>query len=131
MKYTLDDFIKYRLKRADESIEEAKLLAHEGYWNTVANRLYYAAFYAINALLVKHNIKANSHSGMKSVFHKNFIKSGIIDLKFGKHYSNLFDKRQEGDYQVFKKFSSEEIEPLIKITEKFIREIKKVISDLI
>ena len=127
MKYTLDDLINYRIQRAYESIEEAKILAHEGHWNTVANRLYYALFYSTNALLIKHNIKVNSHSGLKSEFHKNFVKKGKIEMRFGKHYSDLFDKRQEGDYQVFKKFSADEIEPLIKITEEFISEIENLI----
>ena len=59
MKYTLEDFIKYRLQRAHESIEEAKLLAHEGYWNTVANRLYYAVFYAFMQYSVHCQLKMN------------------------------------------------------------------------
>ncbi len=127
MKYSLDDFIKYRIERADESIKEAELLASEGYWNTVANRLYYAAFYLVNALLVKHQIHTSSHSGIKSEFHKHFIKTGILDKKYGKLYSELFDTRQEGDYQAFTKFDEKEISPLIEEVKIFQAELKKII----
>lgn len=47
-----DDYIKYRLNRAGESLEEAVLLAENNKWNAVINRWYYACFYAVNALLL-------------------------------------------------------------------------------
>ena len=127
VKFSLDDLIKYRIERADQSIKEAELLASEGYWNTVANRLYYAAFYTVNALLVKHQIRTSSHSGIKSDFHKHFIKTEILDKKYGKLYSVLFDTRQEGDYQAFVKFDEKEIFPLIEEVKRFQAELNKII----
>ncbi len=129
MKYSLDDFVKYRIERADESIKEAELLASEGYWNTVANRLYYAAFYLVNALLVKHQIRTSSHSGIKSEFHKHFIKTGILDKKYGKLYIVLFYTRQEGYYQAFLKFDEKEISPLIEEVKLFRAELNKIILE--
>ena len=41
MSYSELDLINYRLERAKESLEEAKILAQAGHWNTVVNRLYY------------------------------------------------------------------------------------------
>lgn len=127
MKYSLEDFIEYRIDRADESIEEAELLASRGYWNTVASRLYYAAFYLVNALLVKHKIHTSTHSGIKSEFHKHFIKTGIIDKKYGKLYSELFDTRQEGDYQAFVKFNESDVAPLIEEVKIFQMELQRII----
>ena len=127
MKYSLNDLISFRIKRAEEAIKEAELLAKEGYWNTVANRLYYSVFYMASALLMKNQVNAGSHSGIKSQFHKHFIKTGIIEKKFGKLYSELFDKRQEGDYQAFVKFGKEEIAPLINDVKAFF----SVLSELL
>ena len=127
MKYSLEDFIQYRINRADESIKEAELLASRGYWNTVANRLYYTVFYLVNALLIKHKFHARSHSGIKSEFHKQFIKTGIFDKRYGKLYSELFDKRQEGDYQAFVNFDENEIAPLIEEVKVFYVELNRYI----
>lgn len=127
MKYSLEDFILYRIERADEAIKEAELLASNGHWNTVANRLYYAVFYLVNALIVKNKFHAASHSGIKSEFHRHFIKTGILDKKYGKLYSELFDKRQEGDYQAFVKFSESEIAPLINEVKMFYIKLKQII----
>jgi uncharacterized protein (UPF0332 family) len=47
-----EDYINYRFHRAEESFEEALILAKEERWNAVINRLYYACFYAVIALLI-------------------------------------------------------------------------------
>ena len=44
---TKEDYIHYRLERAYEALNDAKLLAANNRWNTSINRLYYALFYAV------------------------------------------------------------------------------------
>jgi len=44
--------IQYRLDRAREAFEEALLMQREEHWNACINRLYYACFYAVTALLL-------------------------------------------------------------------------------
>ena len=41
---TKKDLIYYRLARARETLEDAKLLAEKQRWNSAINRLYYAAY---------------------------------------------------------------------------------------
>lgn len=60
--------IEHRLRKSVETFEDAKLLVETKHWTSVINRLYYAAFYAISALLLKENIYSKTHSGLKSKF---------------------------------------------------------------
>jgi len=46
-----EELIKYRLTRAEETLEEADLLLKHKKMNASINRIYYALFYAILALL--------------------------------------------------------------------------------
>lgn len=46
-----DEYINYRLQRAEESYNDALLLSDNKRWNSVLNRLYYSCFYAVIALL--------------------------------------------------------------------------------
>ncbi|GAK61053.1 hypothetical protein U27_00951 [Candidatus Vecturithrix granuli] len=55
-----DDYIQYRLTRAREALRAAKLLADAKEYNSCVNRLYYAVFYAINALLLNMNTRPPS-----------------------------------------------------------------------
>ena len=56
------DLIEYRLKRARGALKEALLMEREEHWNTCANRLYYACFYAVTPLLGKQELVSSKHS---------------------------------------------------------------------
>jgi len=45
------EYVKYRIESARKTFEAAKVLSENGFWNSAVNRLYYAVFYAVNALL--------------------------------------------------------------------------------
>jgi len=125
MSGNVNDLIKYRIERANETLADARLLADKERWNSCINRLYYASFYAVNALLLNNNFKTHTHNGCKAKFHHEFIKTGVIDKKYGKLYSDLFDWRQEGDYADFISFNKETVTPLLMETELLIKEIEK------
>ena len=74
----LNELVEYRRSRAWETFEAAKYLAEKDFWNASANRLYYAAFYGVNALLIKNQKSFSSHNGVKIEFHKIFVKPNLI-----------------------------------------------------
>jgi uncharacterized protein (UPF0332 family) len=63
--------------------------------------------------LAKKGIDSKSHAGTKTQFLLHFIKTGIIDIAYGKLYADLFDWRQRGDYGDFFDFTEEDVLPLI------------------
>lgn len=62
------EYILYRIKSAHKTLDAARVLAENGFWNSAVNRLYYALFYAVNALLVLNEIQTKSHSATTSQF---------------------------------------------------------------
>ena len=123
-----EDIVRYRLERAEETYQEALLMYREKHWNTCANRLYYACFYAVSALLQQHDFSSGKHSGVKAFFNRYFIKTGGIDKEFGRLYSRLFDARQEGDYIDFVRYAVDDIEPWIEKVRLFIDMVTEVIE---
>ncbi|CAK8725621.1 hypothetical protein KKHLCK_17195 [Candidatus Electrothrix laxa] len=74
-----EDIVRYRLERAEETYQEALLMQREKHWNTCANRLYYACFYAVSALLQQHDFSSGKHSGVKAFFNRDILGSrGIV-----------------------------------------------------
>ncbi len=88
-----DAYVKYRLQKAEETFEVAELLVENKKWNSAINRFYYAAYYAVSALIVKLEIDTKTHAGVKTQFFLRFFKTGKIDARLGKLYSDLFDWR--------------------------------------
>lgn len=68
--------VAYRLERAREALEDARLLAGSGRWNACVNRLYYACFYAVSGLLLQQGLSSSKHTGIRGLFNLNFVRTG-------------------------------------------------------
>jgi hypothetical protein len=123
-----DKYIKYRFRRAEESFDDAVIMIENKKWNSAVNRLYYSCFYAVVALLLKSDLSTRTHDGARTKFGNEFIKTGLIDKKYGKLYSKLFDYRQKGDYGDLFDFDCEIVLPLVDKVKEFIEEINKHIN---
>ena len=91
--YKPEDYVNYRLQKAKDTILEVKTLIDNQYWNTAINRLYYACFYAVGALLIKNGVKTASHSGTRRKFGQLFVKPEKISRELAKHYTDSFSLR--------------------------------------
>ena len=123
-----DKYIRYRFRRAKESFDDALIMIENKKWNSAVNRLYYSCFYAVIALLLKSDLSTRTHDGARTKFGNEFIKTGVIDKKYGKLYSKLFDYRQKGDYGDLFDFDGEIVLPLVDKVKEFIEEINKHIN---
>jgi len=124
----LQELVAYRLQRAEETLEEARVMGSIGHWNACANRLYYAAFYAVSGLLVRDGLTATKHSGVKALFNRHYVKAGKVSKEEGRLYNRLFDLRQEGDYLDFASLDEEKVAPLVEATADFIERIRLLLS---
>ena len=80
--YTLE-YIKYRIEKSEEAYNDAVLLSEMGSWNASINRLYYACYYVVSALMLKDGIETKSHSGIKNQLNLHYIK-------IQSHYTMLY-----------------------------------------
>jgi len=116
-----EDYINYRVQKSQEIFDDALLLLNNQRWNSCVNRLYYSSFHLISALLYKHELKHETHNGVKTQFNLHFVKNQLVSIEYGKLYSNLFDWRQESDYADFIDFDKETVAPLIQQVKEFNR----------
>jgi uncharacterized protein (UPF0332 family) len=122
-----EDLIKYRLYRAKDTLDDARILAEKHKWNSTINRLYYAAYYAVMALLLDADLNPSTHNGAKSNFSEYFIKTNLIPMEYGKIYSQLFTWRQKGDYDDLFNFSDEKVIPYLEPVANLIELIESSI----
>ena len=128
MKNSKEDLIKYRISRAKETFLDAQILAKEKRWNSSINRLYYAAYYSITALLLSKDLYPATHSGVKSNFFEHFVKNGIISEDLGKIYSQLFTWRHKGDYADLFDFEEEKVLPYFGPVEQLLKTIEEILK---
>jgi uncharacterized protein (UPF0332 family) len=126
--YLPEDYARHRIKKAFETIQEVETHIENKFWNTAINRMYYACFYAVGAILIKNQVNPSSHSGVRQKFGQLFVKTGIIEKTLAKHYADLFEKRHKGDYNDFFDFDEETVIRLFPKSKEFVEEIAKLIE---
>jgi uncharacterized protein (UPF0332 family) len=127
MKGRKEDYINYRVEKSSEIYKDAMILAQNERWNSCVNRLYYSSYYLASALLLKNEIKAETHNGVKTQLFLNFVKTGKLNKEFGKLFAHLFDWRQETDYADFIEFDEKTVKPLLKSVENLNLALKSLI----
>lgn len=94
-----------------------------GHWDTIANRLYYALFHAVSALLIHDGHPVNTHKGVIALFGNYYIRTGVFPSEAGRLYSDLQTIRNNSDYNCSYDATQSEIEPLIEPTKQLIKSI--------
>lgn len=112
--------------KSDISFKDGLLLFERAsYWSAV-NRFYYAAFYAARALLSLKGLDASKHSGVISLFHMHFVKTGLMDSPTASALRISFDRRLEGDYGDTINFTRTEVDEIRDRVEVFRHASKKL-----
>ena len=120
--------IEYRIERAYETLTEADYNAKGGFYHAAINRMYYACFYAVIALLLKYDISTQTHQGARAMLGLHFVSKDILSKEDGKTFNDLFEKRHSGDYDDFVFCDQEMIDQLYPRAVKFIDDVKELLK---
>lgn len=120
--------VEFRLEKSQKTLSDAKKVIEMEMWVTGANRLYYAAYYAISALLIVNGITAKTHEGIIRMFNMQFVNTGKIDKELGRQYNRLFSMRITGDYGDCFDLQEADVSPLLDPTIRLIDEVGKLIN---
>lgn len=125
--------VNYRLNLADETIRDAEKMVQNGLSpRSIINRSYYSVFYIVLALFIKAGlrVKTSKHTGIISIFDKEFVKTEKIDKSSSVILHNLFNFRQESDYKDLIQVTIDDAKESIKNAKIFISKIKGYINKL-
>lgn len=70
--------VLYLLEKAANTMLDAEKVIELQMWAIGANRLYYAAYYAMSALLIASGVGAKTHEGIIRMFNQMFVATGKI-----------------------------------------------------
>jgi uncharacterized protein (UPF0332 family) len=113
--------IEYRLTQARDSIREADVLDQSGMSRrSVMNRLYYAMFYAVLALLQEKEMGTSKHSGAIALFDREFVKTGTFPKEMSKALHRAFELRQKGDYMEETEVTADDVAEIRPVAEQFV-----------
>ena len=131
MPLTLDnkrDIILYRIEKSKLTMNEARDNAALQHWNLVANRLYYALFYMVAALLLDRGIHFKSHAGAIRAVGLHFVSKGVLSPEEGRLISRLQSMRSSGDYDDLFDWTEEKVRPMFQPVDELLEKLRGLIS---
>ena len=123
-----EDLIRYRREKSKEKLEDAYILFRAGRLFSALNRIYYALFYEVMALLLTKDLSSARHTGVRALFNEHFVRTGKVSVESGRFFSRMYDFRQKGDYADFVQFEEAKIKEWLVLAESFINEVDQVIG---
>jgi uncharacterized protein (UPF0332 family) len=121
--------VALELKKARETYDEIEILVTANRLNGAANRMYYAVFHAVCALLIHDGIQVNTHKGSHALFSQQYIKTGILPREYGQLYNQLQTMREESDYNCAYDVEFEELQQRLEPTRRIIEDIERLVKN--
>jgi len=120
--------IRQWFRLAKEALGDAEYNLQGKRFKTCVNRLYYAVFYAASALLLTKGLSSGKHEGIRKLFHREFIKTEILDVHWGQFYDKSYGDRLAADYRLMPRFTFSYLDERLKKMKQFLRLIRKYLS---
>ncbi|MCR5533724.1 MAG: HEPN domain-containing protein [Bacteroidaceae bacterium] len=121
--------VSRELEKAERTFDDVVFCAKEGRWESAANRLYYALFHAMSALLISDGYTVKSHRGVISMFGEHYVRTDIFSKQDGSLLSELVIMRDNADYNCFFEADEEKLKPFIEPTKQLIEKIERYITN--
>lgn len=118
--------IQYRFERAQRALNDASMLYKKDSFEGAMNRIYYAMFYAINALALAYGFTTSKHTSLLGWFNKTIIHPGILSENEGILLRKSFEWRLQGDYADFVELDAEEVYEMLERSTQFIETIRQL-----
>ena len=119
---------KRRLEIAHERLTTAKAMLELGDYKASANRLYYAIFSAMRAVLALDGFDSKKHSGIIARFRQSYIKTGTFSTEMSKIIDDLEVIREDSDYDDFYIISKEDVMLQYQRAEFFVSEVERYLQ---
>ena len=123
------DLCIYRIRNAVETLGVAALCLESQHYKDSINRSYYAAFYAIKAVLALEEIDFKRHTDAVAYFNKTYVATEIFPREMGKKLGRLKQERESSDYDDFYVASLTDATDQYNSAKLIIDEIEKYLAE--
>ena len=116
------------VEKARSSLQAARLLADEGYFDFAVARAYYSMFYLSEALLLGENRAFSKHGAVIAAFGQVFAKTGRVPVELHRFLIEGADSRNVGDYDTGPGLDADEAAEQIRRAEEFLQVAEQMLT---
>lgn len=116
------------LEKCDNTFKQVELIFNQQSWDLVADRLYFALYHAVCALLINGHYDVDTSNDAMEGFLRHYVNTGIFSSSDGELCSQVQHLREDAEYSVFVSVELHDVEGLITPTNQLIERIKAHLS---
>ncbi len=118
----------YRIRESEDSLMVAEKCLKDCFYKDAINRSYYAAFYAIKAVLSLGMVDFRRHKDVVAYFNKEYVASEIFPREVGRRVAILKQLREKSDYDDFYIASKEKAEEQVETATILLNAVKNYLE---
>lgn len=118
------------LRKAQESLQAAKVLLANNYPDFAASRAYYTMFYVAEAFLEGEGLAFSKHSAVIAGFGQHFVRTGKVPAQFHRFLIEAQQVRQSGDYSILHEVSEEQAATQIARAARFLELAEQLLGPI-
>ncbi len=108
------------LDKARRSLEAARSLIQQGFYDFAVSRAYYAMFYIAEALLDQEGLSFSSHAAVISAFGQHLARPGKVPTEFHRQLIDAQAQRTRADYDPQPDLSQSDAETVVNQAQTFL-----------
>lgn len=128
MKDKAVDLSVYRMQNAKETLNAASLCLEQKLYKDTINRCYYAAFYAVKAVLALEEVDFKRHKDAVAYFNKTYVATEIFSKEIGRKLGRLKQERESSDYDDFYIASLSETTEQLETAKKIVLAVQEYLT---
>lgn len=123
----MNEEISHFSRKSQHAIKVSEDLLAKGYSSDAMSKIYYAMFYASQALLKSARIDVVKRSAVESAIGYHFVKTGRIDVKYHRVLIDARKLREVADYDLQETILRTQTTDKIAEAKMYLKVVKKII----
>lgn len=119
--------VRQQANKAEAFLSQADEMCLLRHWDLAANRYYYACFHIVQGLFIDKGISAHTHAGVITQFSLRFVRTGLIEIRYGSFLARLMQLRQKADYNCAFDITQAEVQDIAPLAHSFVEAVKSLI----
>lgn len=120
--------VEYWMEKAGEDLASANDNYAAGRFLNAVRDAYFACFHSFSALLLREGKTFKKHKEVRSILHRDYIRTRKIEVSWGKLYDWLFDNREKADYRPLVQFEQEQVKEILEKSKEFVEEMRLLLN---
>ena len=116
------------MEQAAETMQAAKNCFAGKWYRDTLNRSYYAAFYAVKAVLALDGVDFKRHKDAVAYFNQHYVKEKKFEREIGRKLGKLKQLREKSDYDDFYIVSAEDAKEQLESSTEICEAVREYLN---